>query len=103
MASYNRSYGRVSSTISLGRLQELMKEHIGEPTDDWTEGEDDNATTKLYLNFALALAQETARLNPVAVAVRADSLWRLGKNKAHLFGTALENALLCKEGWGQST
>ena len=90
MASNNRSYARAKSTISLGRLQELMKEHIGEPTDEWMEGED--VTIKLYLDFFLALAQETARLNPVAVAVCADSLWKLGKNKAHLFGTALENA-----------
>ena len=92
MASNNRSYARAKSTISLGRLQELMKEHIGEPTDDWMESEDDNLTIKLYLNFFVALAQETARLNAVAVAQSAESLWKLGKHKSHLFGTALENA-----------
>ena len=33
MAS-QRSYARSKSRISQGRLQELMKEYIGEPTDD---------------------------------------------------------------------
>ena len=38
MAS-QRSYARSKSTISQGRLQELMKEYIGEPTDDWMKEE----------------------------------------------------------------
>ena len=30
MASHNRSYARSKSTIGFGRLQELMKQHMGD-------------------------------------------------------------------------
>ena len=92
MASNNRSYARAKSTISLGRPQELMKEHIGESTDNWMGSEDDSLTIKLYLNLFVALAQETARLNSVAAGLSAESLWKLGKHKSNLFGIALEKA-----------
>ena len=48
MASNNRSYARAKSTISLPKLQELMKEHIGKSTDEWMESEDDSITIQLY-------------------------------------------------------
>ena len=83
---------RSKSTISHGKLKELMKEHIGEPTDDSMEVTDHIFTTKLYLDFFVALGKETARLNSMAAALSAESQWKLGKHKAHLFGTALENA-----------
>ena len=84
MDSDKKSILRAKSTISFEALQDLMKEHIGEPTDEWMEIEDDCLIIKLYLHFFVALAQQTTRLNAVAVAQRADSLWKLGKNKAHL-------------------
>ena len=43
-----RSYARSKCTISQSRLQELMKEHIGDPTDDWMEVTDHCCTLKLY-------------------------------------------------------
>ena len=102
MDSDKKSFIRAKSTISFEALQNLMKEHIAEPTDEWMEIEDGSLIIKLYLHFFVALAQQTTRVNAMAVAQSADNLWKLGKKKSHLFGTALENALLCKEGWGQS-
>ena len=103
MDSHKKSITRAKSTISFEALQDLMKEHIGEPTDDWMEIEDDQQIIKLYLNFFVALAQQTTRVNAVAVAQSADNLWKLGKKKSHLFGTALQHALLCKKSWRQSS
>ena len=93
MASTKKSYDRAKSTISLEKLQEIMKEHIAEPTDDWMEVTDQSLLIKLYLPFFVALGQETARINGVAVAQSAESLWKLGKHKSHLFGAALESAV----------
>ena len=87
-----RNYSRARSTISLVKLQEIMKEHIAEPTDDWMEVTEQSLLIKLYLPFFVALGQETARVNGVAVAQSAESLWKLGRQKSHLFGTALEKA-----------
>ena len=92
MDSDKKNICRAKSTISFGTLQNLMKEHIGEPTDDWMEIEDDSQIIKLYLNFFVALAQQTSRVNAVAVAQSADRLWKLGKQKSALFGKALQSA-----------
>ena len=87
-----RSYSRAESTISLVKLQEIMKEHIAEPTDDWMEVTDQSLLIKLYLPFFVALGQETASVNGVALSTSAESLWKLGRQKSHLFGTASEKA-----------
>ena len=60
---------KTKSTRNLSTLSELMKKHIGEPTDEWMESSTDHIfTIKLYLPFFVAAGQETARLNSVAVA-----------------------------------
>ena len=92
MDSHKKSITRAKSTISFEALQDLMKEHIGEPTDEWMEIEDDSLIIKLYLHFFVALAQQTTRINAVAVAKNADRMWKMGKHKAALFGRALQNA-----------
>ena len=57
------------AAVSLGKPQELLKEHMGEwPTDDWMECEEDSLILSLYLHFFVAAAQQTNRLNAVAVA-----------------------------------
>ena len=92
MDSDKKSIIRAKSTISFEPLQDLMKEHIGEPTDAWMEIQDDSLIIKLYLHFFVALAQQTTRVNAVAVAQSADRLWKLGKQKSALFGKALQSA-----------
>ena len=70
----------------------MMRDQIGDITDEWMECEDDSFTIKLYFNFFVAVAQQTSRLNGVAAGLAAENLWKLGKNKSHLFGNALEKA-----------
>ena len=92
MDSDKKSILRAKSTISFEPLQDLMKEHIGEPTDEWMEIEDDSLIIKLYLHFFVALAQQTTRVNAVAVAQIANRLWKMGMHKAALFGKAMQSA-----------
>ena len=80
-----------------------MKTHIPNPTDEWVEHEEPHQIIKLYFSFFMELAEQTTRLNKVAVATSAQSLWKLTPKKAQLFGASLENALLYKDGWGQSS
>ena len=87
-----KSFTRAKSTISFEALQNLMKEHIAEPTDEWMEIEDDSLIIKLYLHFFVALAQQTTRVNAVAVAQIANRLWKMGMHKATLFGKAMQGA-----------
>ena len=92
MASITRTYERSKSTIDLSTLKELMKEHMGDgPQDAWLEA-GDVLTLSLYLHFFVSLGQVTTRVNKLAIAGCADDLWKLGKHKANLFGTALEKA-----------
>ena len=84
---------RARCTISYSRLQELMKTHIANPTDDWIEHENHEQTIQLYFSFFKALAEETNRVNKVAVSTSAQSLWKMAGKKASLFGAALEAAL----------
>ena len=84
---------RLKSAISHSTLKELMKQHIGEVTDEWMEASSDHIfTIKLYKDFFVAVGHWTARLNSVAIAQVAESQWKLGKQKARLFGTAKESA-----------
>ena len=92
MDSDKKSIIRAKSTISFEALQNLMKEHIAEPTDEWMEIEDDSLIIKLYLHFFVALAQQTTRVNAVAVAQIANRLWKMGMHKATLFGKAMQGA-----------
>ena len=92
MASQTRSYGRSSSRVSLDKLKDLMKEHMGDgPPESWLEA-DEKLTLSLWLHFFIALAHETTRVNPVAVAGCAESLWKLDRKKCHLLGTSLQKA-----------
>ena len=92
MASHTRTYDRAKCTIDFRTLKELMKEHMGDgPTDAWMEA-GDVLTLSLYLHFFVALGHVTTRVNGTAIAGCADNLWKLGKHKCGLFGTAMENA-----------
>ena len=94
MASNSRTYDRAKSTIDLSTLKELMKEHMGDgPKDTWLEA-GDVLTLSLYLHFFVSLGQVTTRVNKLAIAGCADDLWKLGKHKANLFGTALKLSLM---------
>ena len=89
MASQTRSYGRSSSRVSLDKLKELMKEHMGDgPNESWLEA-DEKLTLSLFLHFFVALGHETTRVNPVAAAGCAENLWKLGKQKLSLMQRSL--------------
>ena len=89
MASNNRSYARAERTIGFGRLQELMKQHMGDgPADSFLEA-DESLTLSLYLHFFVALGHETTRVNPVAAAGCAENRWKLGKQKLSLMQRSL--------------
>ena len=46
---------KTESTVSFSSLEELMKRHIGEPTDEWMESSTDRIfTIKLYKDFFVA-------------------------------------------------
>ena len=77
MDSDKKSIIRAKSTISFEPLQDLMKEHIGEPTDEWMELKD-GSLIKLYSQFFLALAQQTTRVNAKPVAQIGNYLWKMG-------------------------
>ena len=92
MASNPRTYDRAKSTIDLSTLKDLMKQHMGDaPTDAWMEA-GEVLTLSLYLHFFVALGHVTTRVNGTAIAACAGNLWKFGKHKAGLFGTALEKA-----------
>ena len=92
MASQTRSYERSSSRVSLDKLKDLMKEHMGDgPPESWLEA-DDKLTLSLFLQFFIALAHETTRVNPVAVAGCAQSLWKFDKKTCNLLGNSLHKA-----------
>ena len=92
MTSLQRTYDRTRCTISYPRLQDLMKTHIANPTDDWMEHETHEQTIQLFFSFFKALAEETNRVNKVAISTSAQSLWKMAGKKASLFGAALEAA-----------
>ena len=92
MDSDKKSILRAKSTISFEPLQDLMKEHIGEPTDEWMELKEDGSLIKLYSQFFLALAQQTTRVNAKPVAQIGNYLWKMGMPKATLFGKAMQRA-----------
>ena len=92
MTSIHRTYDRTRCTICHSRLHELMKTHIANPTDDWIEHENHEQTIQLFFSFFKALAEETNRVNKVAISTGAQSLWKMRGQKAALFGAALAAA-----------
>ena len=83
---------RARCTIPYTKLQDLMKNHIGTPTDDWMEHDSHEQTTQHFFSFFKALAEETTRVNKVAISTSAQSLWKMPCKKASLFGAALAAA-----------
>ena len=83
---------RAKCTISFTKLQDLMKNHIGTPTDDWMEHDSHEQTTQHFFSFFKALAEQTTRVNKVAIATSAEKLWQMPSKKASLFGAALAAA-----------
>ena len=92
MTSLQRTYDRTRCTISYPRLHELMKTHIANPTDDWMEHDSHDQTIQHFFSFFKALAEETTRVNKVAISSSAQSQWMMPKQKASLFGAALAAA-----------
>ena len=83
---------RARCTIPYTKLQDLMKNHIGTPTDDWMEHDSHEQTTQHFFSFFKALAEQTSRVNKVAIATSAEKLWKMPCKKASLFGAALAAA-----------
>ena len=102
-ASVCASSARSKCTLSYAACELLMKTHVQSLDDKSYKDEDFEVLAAKYQSFLCACAHHTRRLNGALVSRCAESLFKVEKRDATLFGNAMQDALgyCLKKGQGK--